>query len=540
MSKMLPTQSKMGRSGSMERRHLALHFPWLPAERLIKTRAALPDTPFAIVEKQKGALRLVSVSQAAHLLGLLPGLPLADARARVPELPAFDADPTADLTWLERLADGCLRYTPRVMTAPPQGLVLDIAGCHHLYGTDLLEAEQWLATDLERRLRETGLTMRLAFSPSSDAAMALAVHGLEEGAVQRLPVTALDCEAGIHHALRRAGLTHIGHLASRPRTVLASRFGREVSYRLARLLGEADSPIIPRRALSPILCEARFAEPVAHADSVRGVIAELATDALRQLEERGEGARKLQVTLFRCDGEKRSLAVETAAPTRDVALLMRLFAERIETLADPLDPGFGYDQIALAILAAEPLAAGQEDFEASGAKAREALAALLARLSTRLGPERVTHWRILDSHVPERVYVAAPTLESVRVERSRDTHASRTTSQHLDFARCEREKLEARDRPLLLLNPPQPIEAIAEVPDGPPYRFRWKGMQHRVARHEGPERIAMPWWQGKGSDRLTRDYYRVEDVEGRRFWLFRHGLYGEKQAPLWCIHGLFA
>jgi protein ImuB len=536
----------------MERRHLALHFPWLPAERLIKTRAALPDTPFAIVEKQKGALRLAAVSQSAHLLGLMPGLPLADARARVPELPAFDADPTADLAWLERLADGCLRYTPRVMAAPPQGLILDIAGCHHLYGADLPEAEQWLATDLERRLRDTGLTVRLAFSPSSDAAMALAVHGLEEGAVQRLPVTALDCEAGIHHALRRAGLTHIGHLASRPRTVLASRFGREVSYRLARLLGEADSPIIPRRALSPILCEARFAEPVAHVDSVRGVIAELATDALHQLEERGEGARKLMVTLFRCDGEKRSLAVETAAPTRDVALLMRLFAERIETLADPLDPGFGYDQIALAILAAEPLAAGQEDFEASGAKAREALAALLARLSTRLGQERVTHWCAIDSHVPERVYVAAPTLESIRVERSRDTHASRTTSQHLDLtfgqvypersrrARCEREKLEARDRPLLLLNPPQPIEAIAEVPDGPPYRFRWKGVQHRVARHEGPERIAMPWWQGKGSDRLTRDYYRVEDVEGRRFWLFRHGLYGEKQAPLWYIHGLFA
>ena len=95
-------------------------------------------------------------------------------------------------------------------------------------------------------------------------------------------------------------------------------------------------------------------------------------------------------------------------------------------------------------------------------------------------------------------------------------------------------------RPLLLLDPPEAVEAIAEVPDGPPYRFRWRGGQHRVARHEGPERIAMPWWQGKERDRLTRDYYRVEDIEGRRFWLFRHGLYSEKADPDWYLHGLFA
>ncbi len=529
---------------------MAVHLPWLPAERLVRTsaptHAGLPDTPFVLVEKQKGALRLVAVSQAAHLLGLGPGLALADARARVPDLPAFDAAPAADLAWLERLANGCLRYTPRVMVTPPQGLLLDIAGCHHIYGPDLAQAEQWLATDLETRMRETGLTVRLAFSPSSDAAMALAVHGLQEGAVHRLPVTALDCEPSVHQALRRAGLNHIGDLASRPRMVLTSRFGKEVSYRLARLLGEVDSPIIPRRSLPAVICEARFAEPIAHADNVRSVLTELATKAMRQLDERGQGARKLQATLFRCDGEKRSLAVETVAPTRDVALIMRLFAERIETLADPLDPGFGYDQITLDVRAAEPLAAAQVDIDASAAQAREALAALLARLSTRLGPERVTHWRHIDSHVPEMCFTSSPSL---LVEGDHSKNDGGVFRPLLPLHRpagappphSTNGEENVPTRPLLLLDPPEAVETIAQVPDGPPYRFRWRGSQHRVTRHEGPERIAMPWWDGRAkAARLTRDYYRVEDVEGRRFWLFRHGLYSEKADPGWYLHGLFA
>lgn len=58
--------------------------------------------------------------------------------------------------------------------------------------------------------------------------------------------------------------------------------------------------------------------------------------------------------------------------------------------------------------------------------------------------------------------------------------------------------------------------------------------------YEGPERIAAEWWRRRDNKGLTRDYYRVEDVQGRRYWLFRHGLYDEKDGPRWYIHGLFA
>jgi len=90
-----------------------------------------------------------------------------------------------------------------------------------------------------------------------------------------------------------------------------------------------------------------------------------------------------------------------------------------------------------------------------------------------------------------------------------------------------------------LFDPPQLIDSIAsEVPDGPPRQFRWRRVLHDVARVEGPERIATPWWGSRQAP--TRDYYRVEDRRGRRFWIFRHGLYGEATEPGWYIHGVFA
>jgi protein ImuB len=85
---------------------------------------------------------------------------------------------------------------------------------------------------------------------------------------------------------------------------------------------------------------------------------------------------------------------------------------------------------------------------------------------------------------------------------------------------------------------------VAEVPDGPPWRFRWRRTLHQVARVEGPERIAPEWWRlgdGRLSGGLTRDYFRVEDQAGGRYWIFRRGLYGsEARAPAWYLHGLFA
>jgi len=97
-------------------------------------------------------------------------------------------------------------------------------------------------------------------------------------------------------------------------------------------------------------------------------------------------------------------------------------------------------------------------------------------------------------------------------------------------------------RPIRLFEPPEPVEAFWLLPDDPPFRFTWRRRRHRVTRADGPERIAEEWWQPKGSGAVDaiRDYYRVEDEEGRRFWLFRAGLYGNDRPPRWFVHGGFS
>jgi hypothetical protein len=97
----------------------------------------------------------------------------------------------------------------------------------------------------------------------------------------------------------------------------------------------------------------------------------------------------------------------------------------------------------------------------------------------------------------------------------------------------------APTRPIRLFARPEPVEAVAEVPDGPPVRFRWRHVLHEVAQAEGPERIAMEWWRDADNRALTRDYFRVESREGVRVWLFREGLLGSGQTR-WFLHGVFA
>ena len=508
----------------VSRRYLAVFLPFLPSERIKRIRSAEGSTesaphesPFALVEKVRGSMRLAAVDTEALALGLTPGLPLADARARVPELIAYDADDRADAALLDWLADACDRYTPMVAVDPPHGLILDITGCEHPFAA----SANGLADDLAQRLARLGFTARLSLATTPDAATALARYGGDD--VHALPTGALRVEPDIHVALMRAGLKTIGDVARLPTAPLAARFGEDLPVLLARLVGDVDVRITPRRQLADVETEARFAEPVARTEDALATITQLVEQAAIVLSKRGVGGRRFSVALFRSDGHVARLSVETGHPTRETAVLDRLFRERIDALADPLDPGFGYDMIRLAVHAVEPLAPEQLQLD-GGQVANRELAALVDRLGTRLGRSRVRRFAAVDTHIPEQAVLEFPAVETRKP--------------------CEWPTPEAGDpplRPIHLFDPPHRIEVIAEVPDGPPRRFKWRRTMHEVARHEGPERIAAEWWMRRDNGGLTRDYYRVEDVRGRRYWLFRHGLYGtEKVNPDWYLHGLFA
>ena len=472
-------------------------------------------------------MRLAACDAAARELGLSPGMTLADARARVPDVAAVEADAVADRAWLDAIADACDRFTPLVMVEPPDGLVLDMTGCLHRH-----DSERALLGQVDGAMRRWASVARAAIAATPEGARALArfqsLPAPDEGsALRRLPVAALELEGDSHAGLRRAGFRTLGDLADRPMAPLAARFGEALVDRLRRILGEGDGRLVPRRTLPAFAVERRFAEPIATADAALGVIAELAAEAQAMLEARGRGGRRFVARLYRSDGHVTALAIDSSRPLRDAQGVTRLFAERVGSLNDPLDPGFGYDMIRLAVPRDEPFGIAQLALEggAQGERAGEDVAALVDRLSTRVGARRVRRFVPRDSHIPEQAALALPAIEAA-----------------VPAPWPAPEPGEPPLRPVHMFDPPQPVEVVAGVPDGPPQRFRWRRTLHEVVRAEGPERIAAEWWRcAPGDPCLTRDYYRVEDGRGRRFWLFRHGLYDREQAdPRWYVHGLFA
>ncbi len=471
-------------------------------------------------------MRLAAADRRALALGLTPGLTLADARARVPELLAVEMDGEADVALLERLADISDRYTPLVGLDPPDGLILDITGCAHLFA-----GEEKLRDDLMQRCHRAGIEVQASIAGTPDAARALARFGgaaivppgQEGEAVRTLPSAALGLAPETVVALARAGLKTVGDLVARPRAPLAARFGAELTARLERTTGSQDIGITPRRPLPACVVERHSAEPIADMDTVLAILAGLASQAARMLEGRGEGGRAFEAAFLRTDGAVRRIAVTTGRPLRDPKALMRLLSERFDSLEEALDPGFGFDIIRLGVIASEALAPAQASLDGRLVEEDE-VADLIDRLGARFGREAVRRLARVDTHIPER---SARTLP-----------ASTAPTNGSGWGAPDPGMPPAR--PLYLFGRPQPIETLAEVPDGPPLRFRWRRVLHEIARAEGPERIAPEWWR-EADDALTRDYYRVEDSTGRRFWVFREGQYGEGGlSPRWFIHGTFA
>ncbi|MBB3873572.1 DNA polymerase Y family protein [Brevundimonas mediterranea] len=513
------------------RRYLALWFPWLPSDRLKRrTRSAdgspEPDPrPVVLVEKIGGALRLAAVDPAASAAGLVPGLTLADARARTPALRTIVHRPDMDAALLLQVMEDFGRFTPMIAEDAPHGLMLDVTGCAHLFGD-----EPGLVRAAHERAGRIGLGIRSALASTPQAARALARFGpggrFEAGQdrqeVRRLPVAALELSQRETQALQRAGLKRIADLDDRPRAPLAARFGADFSARLARILGDEDMRITPHRPPPPITVDRIFFEPIVDDADMERVLSDLLIETADRLDQASQGGRAFEAGFYRVDGEIRRIVVRTGRATRDRIAVLRLFRERLAALANPLDPGFGFDQIRLSVLETQTLKPDQRSLDGDRPDGED-FSRLIDRLTARLGPEAVLRFEPLGSHIPERAVRMVPA--TMKVGRAAQDWPDLTPD-------------DPPLRPLQMFDPPQPVETLAEVPDGSPLRFRWRRVLHEVACAEGPERIGGEWW--RAPDQKTRDYYRVEDREGRRFWLFRQGLYGETDEPRWFVHGLFA
>ncbi|HUG45230.1 MAG TPA: DNA polymerase Y family protein [Sphingomicrobium sp.] len=509
----------------MTGRVLSIWLPRLAIERWAKSSDCAPELPTVLTVEGTHGPVLYSVTKAAAGLGARTGARLTDARALAPDLVAIPADPQGDEALLQRLARWAQRWSPLVEIDGADSLRLEVTGVAHLFG-----GEEALSAQVRGRFEALELTARVAIAPTAAAAWALArcapgICGRDEleSRLSPLPVSALRLEPGTVRTLERLGLKTIGALSRLPRLSLARRFrgAEDVVDALDRALGKTAEPLTAARDDPPPRAGLRLGEPATHVEAASQALERLIPALVRELERRRLGARNLSLHGFRVDGSLAVASVAIAIPSRDPEHLARLLAGAMETAA--LDPGFGFDAFVLAADWAESLDAAQENLVEEPSGERD-LARLVDRLSVKLGPKAVRRPQPRESHVPERSFEWVAATSSLQAKRGNPDLAS----------------VLAASRPPRLLDRPEAIAVVYATPQGVPRRFVWRRVVHDIALVEGPERIAPEWWRERSTARL-RDYYRVEDEAGRRYWIFREGLAGDGRggAPDWFMHGLF-
>lgn len=504
------------------RRALSVWLPNWPITRLQRIMPAPSPDGIATVTVADNTRRLAAVDAIATAAGLSPGQSMTEALALWPQVRIVEAEPEEDERSLTRLADWFQRFSPAVAVDGPDGILLDIEGCAHLWG-----GEEALARAILLKLAVHDIPARIAIADTRGAAWALARYDAGDVTITAhddarrlvpLPVAALRIDKAVADQLRRLGLKTIGHLLDMPRTALRKRFGTGLLLQLARALGEEEAAVIFRTPPTSWIERALFADPISTPEDIARIITDLAGRLCARLDEYGLGARRFDAAFHRCDGESARRSVRAALPLRDVKHLAALFTPKLEDV----DPGFGVEIVTLTALRVQPLTHAQTDLDNANPHAAAAdLAPFVDRLVNRFGAERVWRAALQESHVPERAVTRITPLA----------------------APTKRTWANSPPRPVRLFARPQPIDALAAAPDDPPFLFRWQGRAHRIRNADGPERIAAEWWRKPWSDNeidRVRDYYQVEDERGARFWLFRTGLYGAERPTRWWLHGLFA
>ncbi|MET0183663.1 MAG: DNA polymerase Y family protein [Caulobacterales bacterium] len=486
-------------------------------------KAYSPGAQGLALAQQNANTRLLSaVDEVADANGAFCGQTAADALAIFPALKIMEAELAEDEAALASLAEWCLRFSPKVAVDSPDGLFMEIDGCAHLWG-----GEENLARTLMQRLAAQNIPARIAIADTFGAAWALARHAPSEivvwtdatvKSIARLPVEALRIEPQTASKARRLGLKTIGDLMAPSRVALRKRFGAGLMLRLEQVLGEADEALVFLQTPAAWSARRVFADPISRPEDIQRIAHDLAQNLCARLDQDGLGARRFELTFHRIDGANVTREVGAALPMRNAKRLAALFVPKLQDV----DPGFGVEVAELTADCVAPINAVQSDMIEAAADVRNAdLAPLIDRLRNRLGTSNVWRAAPYTSHAPERAVARIGALDSP----------------------CGETWPSDQPRPIRLFHRPQPIEAMAPIPDDPPLMFRWRGIMHRVLRAEGPERISAEWWrrswEENSIDRI-RDYYRVEDESGARYWLFRAGLYDGARPARWYIHGLFA
>ena len=485
------------------------------------TAAPPSDIPL-ILKGTDGRKRVIYAADNLALeLGLRPGMAISKAQALISELTIKESDPSADLEALERLALWALkRYSPMVCADPPDGLIIDVMGAAHLHG-----GEEAMLAGMIDALSDFGVKARGAIADTCGAAHALARFVAtpiticppteSSTAILRLPIYALRLPLTTVVDLRALGFDRIVDLTSQPRPPLILRFGHQLGLRLDQALGSVSEPIDPVRLEDMIEIRRVFAEPIGAPETIAKYIGKLVVLLCERLERNGVGVKRMDLLCHRTDNVIEAVRIGLAKPVRDVKRLTRLLCDKIETI----DPGWGIEVMRIAATETESLIPKQMTsllLEETQADVTD----LLDTLSNRIGSDRLYRFAPVASDVPERsvkrVPASAPDVGGGWPKRW--------------------------PRPTRLLSPPESIETMALMPDYPPVSFSWRGKRRRVQAADGPERIFGEWWKRDAELTTVRDYFRIEDETGERYWIYRAGD-GEDMgtgSQRWFMHGIFA
>ena len=512
---------------------MALRLPRLPTDRLHLTAAPpehRPSTgaapaqhrPLIVYDKIKNAFTLTALDRQASACGLAIGMSLADARAIKPDLLAFEAEPDLDAKLLDQIADWCERFTPVVVLDPPHGLLLDVTGCTHLFAGPAA-----LLRDIEARISALGLACQAAIAPTPAAAWAFSRTGkiklveadMLQDALGPLPVAALRLTPQASTLLNRLGIKTISQIINAPRQPFTARAGQHAMLRLDQALGKSPEALTPRRPPPPVFALRRMVEPVVTMEAIVIVTQALCTDLCAELTLRGSGARLLRLSLFGVDNRIRTIELGLSRAESDPVIMLRLLRERLGVSPEKFDAEFGFDAARLDALEIAPIILRAIDLAPRAGRDKEAESRLIDRLTARLGPARIGQLQVNLVHAPER--------SNGWVQLDEKPAPAQPLLQD-----------GVMRRPLRLFARAQIVEAIASMPDGPPMRFRWRRILHDVISAEGPERITPDWLRAPNA--RPRDYYRVEDKDGHRFWLYREDYLDRQEVPRWYVHGLFA
>ncbi len=507
------------------RRSEAASHPYkaVPAEIAAKaSRCQIESTssaPLALVGKVGRREEVVAACDAARALGIRPGMAATHARALVSDLDFRPADPEADAALLDRLALLAVRrWSPTAAVTPTDGVWIDLTGCDHLYG-----GEERFCRRLLAFCHRAGFTARVAVADTPGAAHALARYGrgnvirVDPGrtadSLAPLPIAALRLSSTAQAAARKFGFERIADLLPVARGPLARRLGLPAITRLDQALGAVAEPITPREDAEVPFVERRLLEPIGTAEAIEHVMGDLIGDLAQVLQERGLGARSLRLTGLRVDGTEQIAAIGTSRPTREVSHLLRLFKLRI----DRIDPGMGLEQFWLVAPHTEPLDAVDLGAVLAGDTMVRDPSRLVDVIAGRIGPRAVFRIAPVESHVPERAVAQVDPNDLP-------------------------EEWPIWERPIRLFARPEPLFAvIALLPDQPPRRFEWRGKRYTIVAGDGPERVHGEWWRRDAETWAVRDYYRVEEEGGGRFWVFRRGdgFHDNTGDLSWWIHGVF-